>query len=153
MDSAALKYVKILANGSGSFGGSSTAISEDIVSMMAAVSKKRTASPTSKKKIATNKPGIFATAPIIAIVSKVIFILPPECRTRQKWLNDKDGSAPNTAIDDSDGTSTVTDFTDPSTSSDSSKIISFLESALSLGTGNEAVTACITDALNAIHDL
>ena len=43
MNSAALKYVKISANGSGSFGGSSTTISEDIVSMMAAVSKKRTA--------------------------------------------------------------------------------------------------------------
>ena len=54
MNSAALKYVKISSNGSGSFGGSITTISEDIVSMMAAVSKKRTASPTSKKKIATN---------------------------------------------------------------------------------------------------
>ena len=53
MNSAALKYVKISANGSGSFGGSSTTISEDIVSMMDAVSKKRTASPTSKKNIAT----------------------------------------------------------------------------------------------------
>ena len=54
MNSAALKYFKISANGSGSFGGSSTTISEDIVSMMAAVSKKRTAPPTSKKKVATN---------------------------------------------------------------------------------------------------
>ena len=53
MNSAALKYVKILANGSSSFGVSSTTNSEDIVSMMAAVSKKRTSSPTSKKKIAT----------------------------------------------------------------------------------------------------
>ena len=53
MNSAALKYVKISSNGSGSFDGSSTTISEDIVSMMAAVSKKHTASPTSKKKIAT----------------------------------------------------------------------------------------------------
>ena len=53
MNSDALKYVKILTNGSGSFGGSSTTISEDIVSMIAAVSKKRTALPTSKKKIAT----------------------------------------------------------------------------------------------------
>ena len=53
MNSAALKYVKISANGSGSFGGSSTTTSEDIVSMMAEVSKKHTALPNSKKKIAT----------------------------------------------------------------------------------------------------
>ena len=52
-NSAALKFVKILANGSDSFGGSSTTISKDIVYMMDAVSKKRTAPPTSKKKIAT----------------------------------------------------------------------------------------------------
>ena len=46
--------MKILANGSGSFGGSSTTISEDIVSTMSAVSKKRNPAPTSKKKIATS---------------------------------------------------------------------------------------------------
>ena len=54
MNSAALKYVKILANGSGFFEGSSTAISEDIVSMMAAVSKKLNPSPTSKNNISTS---------------------------------------------------------------------------------------------------
>ena len=43
MNSAALKYVKISENGSGYFGGSSPTISEDIVSMMPAVSKKRAA--------------------------------------------------------------------------------------------------------------
>ena len=43
MNLAALEYVKILENGSGSFGGSRTTISEDIVPMMAVVYKKRTA--------------------------------------------------------------------------------------------------------------
>ena len=47
MNTASLKYVKISAKGSGSFVGSSTTISKDIVSIMAAVSKKRTAPPTS----------------------------------------------------------------------------------------------------------
>ena len=54
MNSAALKYVNILANGSSYFGGSRTTISKDIVSKMDAVSKKRIACPTSKKKIATS---------------------------------------------------------------------------------------------------
>ena len=54
MNTASLKYVKISANGSGSFGGSSTTISKDIVSMMDAVSKKRNLAPTSKKKIVTS---------------------------------------------------------------------------------------------------
>ena len=53
MNLAALKYVKVLANGSGSFRRSSLIIIEDIVSMIAAVSKKRTASRTSRKKIFT----------------------------------------------------------------------------------------------------
>ena len=75
----------------------------------------------------------------------------PKRRTRYKWLNDKDGSAPISTITYSNGTSTVTDFTDPSTSSDSSDITSLLASALSLVTGIEAVTACIADALNVTH--
>ena len=54
MNSAALKYVNILANGSSSFGGSRTNIRKHIVSMMADVSKKISARPTSNKKIATS---------------------------------------------------------------------------------------------------
>ena len=41
MNAASLKYVKISENGSGFFGESSTTISKDSVSMMAAVSKER----------------------------------------------------------------------------------------------------------------
>ena len=178
MNSAALKYVKISANGSGSFGGRSTTISEDIVSMMAAVSKKRTALPTSNKKIATKfgedepNPKYAKTLPpfvrhfkATAASNTATFKVgdtkewkgdtwyfcdcpnhrdrlkwhshpDPECGTRQKCLNDKYGSAPTAAISDSDGTSTITDFNDPSTSSESSNINSLLASALSLATGN-----------------
>ena len=144
--------------------------------MMAAVSKKHTALPTSKKNIATkfgeDEPNpksaktlppfvrhFKATTASDAATFKVgdtkkwkgdtwyfcdcpnhFYRLKwhshpaPKCRTCQKWLNDKDGSAPTAAIADSDGTSTVTDFTDPSTSSDSSDINSILASALSLAT-------------------
>ena len=45
INTASLKYVKISAKGSGYFGGSSTTTSEDIVSMMAPVSKKRNPLP------------------------------------------------------------------------------------------------------------
>ena len=59
MNTALLKYVKISENGSGSFGGISTHISKDIISMMAAVANKRSPSPTSKKKIDTsNEPNL-----------------------------------------------------------------------------------------------
>ena len=54
MNTASFKYIKILANGYASFGGSITTISKDIVSMMAAVSKKLNPAPTPKKKISTS---------------------------------------------------------------------------------------------------
>ena len=53
INSAALKCIKISASGSG-FGGSSTTISEDIVYMMAAVSKKHI-SPVTKNSVVTDK--------------------------------------------------------------------------------------------------
>ena len=68
----------------------------------------------------------------------------PECRTCQKWLEDKDGSSPAAAIFDSDITFASTD---------SSGITSLLASSLSLATENEVVTAYIADALNVIHNL
>ena len=115
MNTALLKYVKILENGFGYFGGSSTTISKDIVSMMAAVSKIRNTPllprimllpvmnwtqnlprfylllfATSRQrplptplhlKLATPNsvkatPGVSTTAPIIAIASNIILIVP-----------------------------------------------------------------------------
>ena len=163
--------------------------------MMAAVSKKCTTSPTSKKKIATKfgedepNPKSANTLPPSVRHFKAMTASDaatfkvgdtkewkgdtwyfcdcpnhcnrikwhshpaPECRTRQKWFNDKYGSAPTAAIADSEKIATVTDFTDTSTSLDSSDITSLLAPAISLATGNKAVTACIVDDLNAIHDL
>ena len=75
----------------------------------------------------------------------------PECRTCQKWLNDKNG-APAAAIVDDQG-SEVTDLTNATASINSSEIYSLLAAAMSLAAGNKEVTAYISDALNALHDL